>query len=297
MTPGPIVLATCAAWPETSASDQRLAAALRARGCAVESAPWNGDFEPFAGAAAVVIRATWDFHETPEAYLAWLARLDPARTFNPPALVRWNLSKAHVLDLGARGARVPRTLEAAAEPAAIAEALDRLGLREAVIKPLIGASGFGVERVTLGREAAALARARAGKTSERVLVQALVPGIERGELAGVFFDGVFSHGLRRVPAPGEFRVNSQYGGRMEPAAIEPAILDEMTAVLALLPLVPLYARVDGVAVEGRLVVMEVEVNEPGLGLDLVEGAGERFVGALLGRLTSASGTPPRPAAR
>ncbi len=50
--PAPIVLFTCAAWPEPSASDQRLAAALRARGHAVDAAPWNGPFEPFAGAAA-----------------------------------------------------------------------------------------------------------------------------------------------------------------------------------------------------------------------------------------------------
>ena len=297
MTGVPLVLATCAAWPELDPSDERLAAALRARGRRVEAAPWNGPFAPFAEAAAVVIRATWDYHHAPEAYLAWLARLDAARTFNPPPLVRWNLSKAHVLDLGARGARVPRTVEVAAEPAAIAGALEGLGLREAVLKPLIGASGFGVERVARGGEAAALARGQMGKTLDRVLVQELVPGIERGELAGVFFDSTFSHGLRRVPAPGEFRVNSQYGGTMHAEALPPAVVHAMAEVLALVPARPLYARVDGVAADDGFVVMEVEVNEPGLGLDLVEGAGERFADALLARLTSSSGTPRRPAAR
>ena len=105
----PIALVTCAAWPDLSASDQRLAAALRARGRHVEAAPWNGSFEPFAHAAAIVIRAAWDYHETPDASLAWLARLDPSRTFNAPDLIRWNLSKAHVLHLGMRGAVVPRS--------------------------------------------------------------------------------------------------------------------------------------------------------------------------------------------
>ena len=109
-----ITLATCAAWPELSRSDQRLADALRARRMPVAAAPWNGPFEPFADATAVVVRSTWDFHEAPDAYLAWLARLDARRTFNAPSLIRWNLSKAHVLDLGRRGARVPRSLEAAA---------------------------------------------------------------------------------------------------------------------------------------------------------------------------------------
>jgi len=43
--PAPIVLVPCAAWPELNASDQGLAAALRARGHAVDAAPWNGPFE------------------------------------------------------------------------------------------------------------------------------------------------------------------------------------------------------------------------------------------------------------
>jgi glutathione synthase/RimK-type ligase-like ATP-grasp enzyme len=280
----PIVLATCNAWPAPSASDACLAAALRARGRAVVVAPWNGPFAPFAAAAAVVIRAAWDYHEDPDGYRVWLARLDPARTFNPPALVRWNLSKAHVLDLGARGARVPRSLEADATPGSIAKALERLDLREGVIKPLVGASGFGVERVSRGGEAAALARAQARKAAERLLVQELVAGIERGELAGVFFDGVFSHGLLRRPAPGEFRVNSQYGGSTEAAALHPAVVREMESVLRLLPEPALYARVDGVEIDGRFVLMELEVNEPGLGLDLVDGAADRFAEALLARL-------------
>ena len=272
----PIVLATCARWPALSASDECLAAALCARGWRVEAAPWNGPFTPFAGAAAVVIRSTWDYHEAPAAYLDWLAQLDATRTFNPPALVRWNLSKAHVLELGARGARVPRSLETAADPGAVAAALVALDLRQAVIKPLFGASGAGVERVTAGGEAAALARAQARKPTERVLVQELLPGIEQGELAGVFFDGVFSHGARRVPAPGEFRVNAQYGGRMEAAAVSPPLVSEMAAVLALLPASALYARVDGVVVDGRFVVS--------LGLDLAPGAADRFAQALLARL-------------
>jgi len=279
-----IVLATCAAWPAVSASDEPFAEALRARGFDVRPAPWNGDFDPFVRPAVVVVRSTWDFHEAPDAYVAWLGRLDPRRTFNAPELIRWNLAKTHVLALARRGAPVPRSLAADAQPGAIATALDTLGLQEGVIKPLVGASGFGVERVTRGDEAAALDRATAQKPTDRVLVQEFLPGIAAGELAGVFFDGAFSHGLRRVPAPGEFRINSQYGGRMEATELPAAVVEQMRRVLALLPEPALYARIDGVMHEGRFVVMEVEVNEPGLGMDLAPGAGQRFAAALLARL-------------
>jgi glutathione synthase/RimK-type ligase-like ATP-grasp enzyme len=282
--PRPIVLATCRRWPELSASDRRLADALQARGWTIASAPWNGAFEPFAEARAVVLRSTWDYHEAPAAYLAWLERLPPRCTFNAPELVRWNLSKRYLLDLAGRGAPLPRTREAAADPAAIAGALDALNVQDAVLKPVVGASGFGVERVRRGDEARALTRLRAHKCTEHVLVQEFVAGIEAGEVCGVFFDGAFCHALRRLPAPGEFRVNSQFGGRMEAATLPAEVVARMRAVLALLPSVPVYARVDGV-VHGRdLVLMEVELNEPALGLELAPLAAERFADALVRRL-------------
>lgn len=281
---GPIVLVTCRTWPELSASDRCLAGALRARGHRVEAASWNGPFEPFAEAGAVVIRSSWDYHQAPDAYRAWLDRLDPARTFNAPDLIRWNLSKTHVLDLAARGAPVPRARLVPATPTGVAQALIDLALDEGVLKPVVGASGFGVERVRRGDEGAALARALAQKPMEKVLVQEFVAGIEHGELAGVFFDGVFSHGLRRVPVPGEFRINSQYGGRMEGATLSENVVRHMKTVLALLPAPALYARVDGVENDTRFTLMEVEVNEPGLGLDHAPGSADRFADALLARM-------------
>jgi len=107
----------------------------------------------------------------------------------------------------------------------------------------------------------------------------------------VFFDGAFSHGLRRVPVAGKFRINTQYGGRIEAITLTPDVIDAMAAVLALLPERPLYARVDGVARAGRFMLIEVEVNEPGLGLDLVAGAAERFADAVIARLSSSAARP------
>jgi len=279
-----ITIATCLTWPALSASDACLARVLEARGHRVIAAPWNGPFEPFRDADAVVIRSSWDYHHAADRYHDWLGRLDPDRTFNHPDLINWNISKAHVLDLAQRGARIPRTVEAAAEPEAVADALRVLRIDDGVIKPLIGASGVGVERVRRGEEADAVARASAHKRLDRILVQEFVREIEAGEQAGVFFNGVFSHGLRRTVAPGEFRVNTQYGGRMEATLLAPGIVEQMHWVLRLLPGAPLYCRVDGVVQGGEFVLMELEVNEPALGLDLAPESAATFADALLGRL-------------
>src|SRR5438128_1537924 len=191
-----IVLTTCRAWPELSPSDRCLADALDQRGFQVESAPWNGPFEPFDGARAVVIRSTWDYHQTLDDYRAWLDRLEPTRVFNAPDLVRWTLAKAYLTVLAERGAPLPACTIVEADAALVAGALARLSLREAVIKPTVGASGVGVERVACGREAEALARFHAVTRSPRLLVQEFIPEVTAGEIAGVFFGGTFSHGLR-----------------------------------------------------------------------------------------------------
>jgi glutathione synthase/RimK-type ligase-like ATP-grasp enzyme len=162
-----------------------------------------------------------------------------------------------------------------------------LSLTDAVIKPTVGASGVGVERVARGREAEAIERVRAVTRSPRLLVQEFIAEVRAGEMAGVFFAGAFSHGLRRVPAPGEFRVNSQYGGRMEAAVLDAPTIEAMSRVLRALPTEPLYARIDGVRRGSRFVLMEVEVNEPGLGLHLAAGAADRFAEALVARIHAA----------
>jgi hypothetical protein len=189
VVPEPVVLVTCATWPNLSISDQCLAKALQSRGANVDVAPWNGPFDPFSHAVAVVLRAAWDYHSAPDDYRKWLARLNPAGTFNPPALVHWNLEKTYLLDLAARGATVPRSAVVRADPTAVLRGLQTLGVTEAVLKPTIGASGYGVERVRPGEEATALCRLRAVKSTEHLLIQEFVPEISAGELAGVFSTG------------------------------------------------------------------------------------------------------------
>ena len=71
----------------------------------------------------------------------------------------------------------------AAEAGAVASALDELRLDEAVIKPAIGASGVGVERVRRGDEAAGVDRLRAGARADQVLVQEFMADITGGDAA------------------------------------------------------------------------------------------------------------------
>lgn len=110
---------------------------------------------------------------------------------------------------------------------------------------------------------------------------------EMGELSCVFFDGHFSHAALKQARPGEFRVNSRYGGGVRGVPVAPDIVRQARAVLEALDQPPLYARVDGVLREGVLILMELEVNEPGLMLDLDPRAADRFADATVRRIGDA----------
>jgi len=288
-----VMLATCHRWPEVSASDRLYAEALTGLGARVEAAPWNsapsvGGIAPFVGADAVVLRSNWDYHHSLSAFRSWLHLLEVTQVpvWNSPELVRWNLDKRYLLDLEQWGVRVPATAVVLAHGSAatVAAAMDAWGWERAVVKPAWGASGHQVERVERGALESGAWQVETGADARPLLVQEYLPEVAaEGEVALVFFGGEFSHAVRKRPAEGEFRVNSQYGGKNEVFTPSASLVAEAERVISVLPEAPLYARVDGVERDGELVVLEVEVNEPGLWLPLAPGAAERFAAATMAR--------------
>ncbi len=300
-----IVLTTCNAWPELSAGDAPLARALsEVRGAKVVSARWNApeDQPVFAAADAIVLRSNWDYHHAPAAFAGWLGWLEAQGkpVFNTPALVRWNLEKAYLLELAAHGVAVPTTYVVQNEPGAIAAAVREFAGAPVVIKPAVGASGHEVYKATAASLDAVIAQLRAGVPERRLLVQEFLPEIAAGERAFVFIEGAFTHAFLRQPdtarrlendpSEAEFRANSQHGVRVSLLAdLPPAQIAQARAVLNVLPELPLYARVDGVFRDDRLVLTELELNEPSLRLDLWPVAAERFAAAIMRRLAASRG--------
>jgi hypothetical protein len=83
-----------------------------------------------------------------------------------------------------------------------------------------------------------------------------------------------------APAPVTFRVQSDFGGTVEPLRPEEHVIAAASRVLAVAPGATLYARVDLCLVGGRAQLMELELLEPALFFAHEAGAAERFVEAL-----------------
>jgi glutathione synthase/RimK-type ligase-like ATP-grasp enzyme len=280
-----IVLATASDQPEITTSDRLYAEALERRGFPVLGAPWDGPRAAFDGAAAVVIRSTWGYYRASDAFRDWTEEMAGAsRLFNPIGLVRWNLRKDYIGKLAAASVRVPQTHFVACAAEAIDKVFGETGWSRAVVKPLTGASGYSVELVTREEVARAVSRLAAEARAGGVLVQEFLPEIADGELSLVYFDGIFSHAVRKRPPQGEFRVNSRFGATRSPEMPPREVTEQGAAALRALPEVPLYARVDGVVRDGQLIVIEVEVLEPALFLEFDPSSADRFAEATLRRM-------------
>jgi len=292
-----IALATCRAWPELVASDQLLADELERRGCTVRALPWNGaPLNEFTAADVIVLRANWDYHHEILRFRNWLDAIEASDcvVLNSVDLVRSTLDKAaYLARLNDAGIRTARTLPVRLatdqgqprmdpDPAQIARWADEHGLNRLVLKPTYGASGHDVDLV--GRaELESACRERARRPDARpFLVQQFLPGIAAGELSVVFFDGRYSHAYRRTPAAPDFRVNGGHGGATSAEVdVDTRAVAFAAGVLDSVPAAPTYARIDIIGSgPDDFTLMELEINEPALGLHLAPGSDVAFADAV-----------------
>ena len=118
------------------------------------------------------------------------------------------------------------------------------------------------------------------------MVQPFMPEVvEPGEWSIVFLGGRVSHAVLKRPAAGDYRVQWEFGGSATAMAAPDTLLADAEAMMAAVPGDPVYARVDGVERDGRLILMELELIEPHLFLAWDAGASGRLAAALGARVT------------
>lgn len=254
---------------------------FEARGMRVEDVAWDDPKADWADYAAVIIGTTWDYWDRLEEFLAALERIErQTRLFNGSALVRWNARKTYLRELETKGAKLIPTLWLdVADEAAAKAAFDTLGADDLVFKRQVGAGAKDQHRVKRGEPIPAMPHA--------MMVQPFLPMIQtEGELSFIFIDGEFSHALIKRAQPGDYRIQSTYGGREEKITPSAEDLAAARAIIGTLDEAPLYGRVDMLRGEdGGLLLMELEVIEPYL--YPVEGPelGERMAAGIARRIS------------
>jgi glutathione synthase/RimK-type ligase-like ATP-grasp enzyme len=270
-----VALATCTEIPQGDEDFAAVIQALADVGVAAGAAVWDAPVD-WAAFDLVVVRATWDYAERREDFLAW-ARSLPA-VLNPVPVLEWNTDKERYLtDLAAAGVPVVATeFVAPGEPFAPPP-------EPFVVKPAVSAGGRSSARFEGGAREAASLVARIHAERRTAMVQPfLADAAEGGEIALVYVDGAFSHALRRrVPLPASgagdvFYLEEELG----PARATEGERAVAEAALARAPGELLYGRVD---LTGGA-VLELEVTEPSLYLSYGEGSAARLAEAIARRL-------------
>jgi glutathione synthase/RimK-type ligase-like ATP-grasp enzyme len=279
-----LALTTCARLAQGHPDDALLATAFARRGFTAEWVTWNDATVDWTRYDVVLLRSTWDYFELPAQFHAWLDRLEALDVplLNPPALVRWNSDKRYLAQLEAAG--VPGVPSREATGDALAAVLADFHGRDVVIKPTVSGGAWHTVRGVVGDDGFA-AELAALPRDLRYLVQPFVPEIvEEGEWSLLFFAGVFSHAVLKRPAGGDYRVQPQFGGEVLWSRPDDALVDAaqraLRAAEACAGAAATYARVDGVRIDGRFALMEVEVIEPSLFLEGDAALADRLVAAV-----------------
>jgi hypothetical protein len=288
-----IALVTAVAARDVDEDLSPLESALRNAGAEVTITEWDRPHD-WSRFDIAVLRSTWDYPQRLAEFFAWAEAVSQeTRLLNPLPVVKWNSDKHYLGDLAERA--VPTVLTTFVEPGEspdrrIADLLSQADLAEFVVKPAVGAGSRDAQR--FGREEQEDAARHAQRMlNERrsVLLQPYLSKVdELGETSLLYFEGEFSHAIRkgpllkrkegpttelfakesitaRVPDAAELRVGAQ--------ALKAAPFEA-----------PLYARVDLIRdQQGDPVVLELELIEPSLFFPFAPGSAERFAAAVVRR--------------
>jgi glutathione synthase/RimK-type ligase-like ATP-grasp enzyme len=280
-----IAIATCAAYHDLKADDDLLREALEERGAVARPVVWDAEGVDWGKFDICLVRSTWDYHEKHPQFLAWAQQVEATTALrNPADLIAWNSDKTYLRELGEQGVRtVPTVWVDRDEHADLEEILIAEDWNEAIVKPVVDLGARNLHRARPGQSSAAL-----GAVLQRgnAMVQPFLPSIEElGELSLIYIDGSLTHAVRKHPAPGDFRVQSIWGGTVERADPEPDEVDLADQALSHLNEPPLYARVDLVASpDGKPSLIELELIEPNLYLTQHPAAADALAEAALLRV-------------
>lgn len=262
-------------------------------GLTIEPVLWDEADQHAGDYDALLPLMVWDYFEGNEArFLDIMARAEKMTpVLNTPDLLRWNSDKSYLEELAVRGAKVIPTLRVDGVTSDhAARAFETFGTDRIVIKPQVGGGAWRQALYTQGEPWPA-----AGQLPpEGALIQPFLPSVTaEGEYSFLYFGGAFSHALLKTAKPGDYRIQSLYGGAEEGYAPTDAEKAVAQAVLATLDTPPLYARVDLLrGLDGQLALIELEMIEPYLYLphaEVIDGVNQgavRLGRAIMARLAA-----------
>ncbi|MFT4592537.1 MAG: hypothetical protein ACI9JK_000232 [Phycisphaerales bacterium] len=263
--PMKIALVSCDELPGWEIDDQPLINALEARGATVHRPSWTSDVD-WNQFDLSVIRTTWDYHSRKDTFVAWCKTVP--RLFNDASIVEWNTHKSYLRKLEQHGVAIaPTVWIEAGKKVCIQKSMQTLGVTKGFIKPQVGACASDTLRFT-EEEYQKAQRFLESNSHQDMMVQPYLVAVEtEGELSAIFIGDQFTHGVQKIPVPGDYRVQDDFGASDVPFEFSSDEIQMMKQVLRFVPNheALLYSRFDYLRdANGDLLLNELELVEPSL---------------------------------
>lgn len=268
--------------------DALLEDALTEMGIAHRTVAWSDPDVDWSAFSQVLIKSTWDYFDYYPEFLLWLDRLEALGipVLNEVATLRWNSSKDYLMEIESRGFPcVAGKLLPKGSTLTLDQLFELVPAEQLVVKPLVSGGAKNTLKISRTDGSAVQEKVVKWVQEEDFLVQPYIKEIvEVGEYSLLFFNEVFSHAVLKSPAVDDFRVQHYFGGTIQEINPSPSLLAAAQGLVDSYAKNTLYARVDGVLIDGVFHLMELELIEPYLFLGLSDKAIPNYKAALKKRL-------------
>ena len=248
--------------------DNYVLEALAAHGLNVIKKDWSDPEFDWSTARALMFRTTWDYFERYSEFAPWLSSVSQTcLLLNSAEIINWNIDKHYLSDLMSAGINVAPTKFLKRNTSITLDALfKQTGWTKAVLKPAISGGAWNTYRLSPDSALAHESIFSELISKEDMLFQEFLNDIETfGEISLMFMGGSYTHAVRKIAKPGDFRVQDDHGGRVEVYDASSPEIEFGISALAASPFSPIYARVDIVRDNsGKLSLCELELIEPEL---------------------------------
>lgn len=261
---------------------------LQSRGLDITAEIWDNPETDWKKYDVALLKTPWDYHEKYEQFIVWLDTIEALgiKLLNNYDIVRWNMDKHYLAEVGHAGFNViPTIFLQKGWKEALEHLFTALQTTELIIKPCVSAGSKNTIVIHKANMAGQKETVWKMLLEGDYMAQPLMHEVKEGEWSFVFFNGKHSHTIIKKPLAGDFRVQQIYGGTITPVKPEKTDIDCTAAYLQQFAKNAFYARVDGLMVNGKFVLMELELIEPFLYLSYSEKAVENYYAALKEQLS------------
>ena len=247
-------------------------------------ANWNDKSIAWESFDAAVIRSAWDYVPVRDEFLEFAKNVETkTKLFNSYEVMKWNTNKTYLSILENKGVPIIPTKFANNLDEALPAIKWAFEKSSAVaIKPTVGAGARLAGKASTEEDAIEYVK-RILEAKRTVIIQPYISSVDdEGEKAIIVINGEISHAAKKVPALTK-------GGHGD-AAGQLEITTEMKDIVKTISSAVsewndlLFARVDVVRMDEKLVLMELELTEPWLFMQFRPEAGVDLFKALKHRI-------------